>query len=76
MYIFFVNHFIIQETDAAILAIIAYPAFAVEDAELAKTTRNTIKDTLLGNYGCRRFIRDGYKTVIEVKKSLFVIMFA
>jgi phosphorylase kinase alpha/beta subunit len=49
------------------MSIISYPAFAVEDAELVDLTRETIIESLLGRYGCRRFIRDGYKTAIEVR---------
>lgn len=55
-----------KETDAGILSIISYPAFAVEDADLVELTRSTIVDTLLGRYGCRRFLRDGFKTALEV----------
>lgn len=45
---------------------ISYPAFAVEEYNLVNLTRETIIETLLGNYGCRRFLRDGYKTALEV----------
>lgn len=55
-----------KETDAALLTVISYPAFAVEDLDLVNLTRTTIMETLLGRYGCRRFLRDGYKTVLEV----------
>uniref|UniRef100_A0A914USQ7 Phosphorylase b kinase regulatory subunit n=1 Tax=Plectus sambesii TaxID=2011161 RepID=A0A914USQ7_9BILA len=60
-----------KETDAALLCIISYPAFAVEDAELVDLTRETIVSSLLGRYGCRRFIRDGYKTAIEDPNRLY-----
>ncbi len=56
------------------LSIISYPAFAVEDAELVDLTRDTIVESLLGRYGCRRFIRDGYKTAIEVGLFLCVTL--
>lgn len=55
-----------QETDSSLMAVISYPAFAVEDQDLVNSTRQTILDTLYGKYGCRRFLRDGYKTVLEV----------
>lgn len=50
----------------ALLSVISYPAFAVEEQSLIQLTRETIIDTLLGRYGCRRFLRDGYKTPLEV----------
>uniref|UniRef100_A0A7E4W9G5 Phosphorylase b kinase regulatory subunit n=1 Tax=Panagrellus redivivus TaxID=6233 RepID=A0A7E4W9G5_PANRE len=62
-----------KETDAALLGIISYPAFAVEDAEIVALTRETIVDTLLGRYGCRRFLRDGYKTALEDSNRLYYI---
>ncbi|KAH7731141.1 phosphorylase B kinase alpha regulatory chain [Aphelenchoides avenae] len=62
---------IIHETDASLLSIISYPAFAVEDHDLVKLTRTTVTDTLLGRYGCRRFLRDGYKTALEDPNRLY-----
>ncbi|VEL29380.1 unnamed protein product [Protopolystoma xenopodis] len=37
-----------KEVDAALLGIISYPAFAVDDQELIEATRNVIIDKLLG----------------------------
>jgi phosphorylase kinase alpha/beta subunit len=54
-----------KEVDAALLSIISFPAFAVEDKELVERTRNKIIDKLQGNYGCKRFLRDGHQTVLE-----------
>ena len=54
-----------KETDAALLSIISYPAFALDDMELVNITRNQILNKLQGRYGCCRFIRDGYKTAKE-----------
>ena len=54
-----------KEVDAALLSIIGFPAFAVEDAELVARTRTRIVEQLQGNYGCKRFLRDGHQTVIE-----------
>uniref|UniRef100_A0AC34R2J9 Phosphorylase b kinase regulatory subunit n=1 Tax=Panagrolaimus sp. JU765 TaxID=591449 RepID=A0AC34R2J9_9BILA len=62
-----------KETDAALLSVISYPAFAVEDPDLVQLTRLTVVDTLLGRYGCRRFLRDGYKTVLEDPNRLYYI---
>ncbi len=54
-----------KEVDSALLSIVGFPAFAVEDEELADRTRARVVDQLQGNYGCKRFLRDGHQTVIE-----------
>lgn len=54
-----------KETDAALLSIIGYPAYAVEDAKLLKRTRDKIIKKLAGNYGCKRFLLDGHQSSIE-----------
>ncbi|MEA5512625.1 glycoside hydrolase family 15 protein, partial [Nodularia sp. UHCC 0506] len=74
-----------KEIDAALLSIISYPAFAIEDIPLrdspslrdasrTKTLRdrtfNDIVTKLQGKYGCKRFLRDGHQTVLEDGKRL------
>jgi phosphorylase kinase alpha/beta subunit len=54
-----------KETDAALLSIVGYPAFAVDDPALAQRTRDTVLGKLQGRYGCKRFLRDGHQTVLE-----------
>ncbi len=54
-----------KEIDAALLSIISYPAFAVEDSKLRDRTLNDIINKLAGKYGCKRFLRDGHQTVLE-----------
>ncbi|MEB3355432.1 MAG: glycoside hydrolase family 15 protein, partial [Synechococcales bacterium] len=54
-----------KEVDAALLSIISFPAFAVEDKALVERTRGQIIEKLQGRYGCKRFLRDGHQTVIE-----------
>lgn len=54
-----------KETDAALLAIVGYPAFAIDDPALAQRTRATVLAKLRGRYGCKRFLRDGHQTVLE-----------
>lgn len=54
-----------KEVDAALLSVIGFPAFAIENLELVDRTRNKIVDCLEGNYGCKRFLRDGHQTVLE-----------
>ncbi|KAL1444580.1 hypothetical protein MTO96_029758 [Rhipicephalus appendiculatus] len=60
-----------KEVDAALLSTISFPAFAVTDVELIELTRNTIVDKLNGQYGMKRFLRDGYKTAREDKNRLY-----
>lgn len=54
-----------KEVDAALLSVIGFPAFAVDNAELSDRTRQKIIDKLQGRYGCKRFLRDGHQTVLE-----------
>lgn len=54
-----------KEVDAAVLSIIGYPGFAVENPEVVQRTRTKVIGTLQGRYGCKRFLRDGHQTVIE-----------
>ncbi|MGG6293577.1 glycoside hydrolase family 15 protein [Leptolyngbya sp. AN02str] len=54
-----------KEVDAALLSVIGFPAFAVEDLSLVDRTRHNIVSKLQGNYGCKRFLRDGHQTVLE-----------
>lgn len=54
-----------KETDAALLSIIGYPAYAVEDEELVSCTRDKVIKKLAGNYGCKRFLLDGHQSSIE-----------
>ncbi len=60
-----------KETDAALLAVIGYPAFAVEDEALVAETRKHILEKLSGQYGCKRFLLDGHQTVLEDKNRLY-----
>lgn len=54
-----------KEVDAAVLSVIGFPAFAVEDIELVEQTRAAIVDKLEGPCGCKRFLLDGHQTVLE-----------
>ena len=54
-----------KEIDAALLSIIGYPAYAIEDKKLLERTRNKIIKKLAGNYGCKRFLLDGHQSSIE-----------
>lgn len=61
-----------KEIDSGLLAIIGFPAFAVDDPTLIQLTRDTILTKLSGRYGCKRFLRDGYKTAKEVLIVLII----
>jgi phosphorylase kinase alpha/beta subunit len=54
-----------KEVDAALLSVIGFPAFAIENAELVERTHTDVVSKLQGRYGCKRFLRDGHQTVIE-----------
>lgn len=56
-----------QNTDAALLPTISYPAFAVDDDALYSQTLDKIVRKLRGRYGFKRFLRDGYRTANEDK---------
>lgn len=48
------------------MSIISYPAFSIEDLDLVTETKTGIISKLQGRYGLARFLRDGYKTPLEV----------
>jgi phosphorylase kinase alpha/beta subunit len=48
------------------LSIISYPAFSIEDLDLVTETKTGIISKLQGRYGLSRFLRDGYRTPLEV----------
>ncbi|XP_076581378.1 phosphorylase b kinase regulatory subunit alpha, skeletal muscle isoform isoform X3 [Chaetodon auriga] len=60
-----------KEVDAGVLAIISYPAFAVEDMSIVNLTKEEIISKLQGRYGCCRFLRDGHKTPKEDPNRLY-----
>jgi phosphorylase kinase alpha/beta subunit len=59
-----------KEVDAALLSIISYPAFAVENLPLVDRTLQNIVSKLEGKYGCKRFLRDGHQTRLEDSSRL------
>lgn len=54
-----------KEVDSAVLSVIGYPAFAVDQDSLRNRTEQLIIDKLQGRYGCKRFLLDGHQTEIE-----------
>lgn len=55
----------LQNTDAALLPCISYPAFALDDEALFSQTLDKVVRKLKGKYGFKRFLRDGYRTSLE-----------
>ncbi|MDB5819233.1 MAG: glycosyl hydrolase family 15 [Rhizobacter sp.] len=60
-----------KEVDAALLSVVGYPAFAVDDGELAERVTNEVIDKLQGWYGCKRFLRDGHQTELEDHRRMY-----
>lgn len=60
-----------KELDSGLLSIIGFPAFAVDDPQLIANTREAIINKLQGKYGCKRFLRDGYRTPKEDSARLY-----
>lgn len=58
--------------DASLLPTISFPAFSTHEEMLYQETKNNVISELKGNYGFKRYIRDGYKTVNENSSKRFV----
>lgn len=59
-----------KETDGALLSSIGFPAYAIKSPEHAKRLREQVSSKLEGNYGLKRFLRDGHQTVLEDPERL------
>ena len=60
-----------KEVDSAILSIIGFPAFAVNDEKLVRRTRKEIINKLGGEYGCKRFLLDGHQSELEDQSRIY-----
>ncbi|XP_014485111.1 PREDICTED: probable phosphorylase b kinase regulatory subunit alpha isoform X2 [Dinoponera quadriceps] len=60
-----------KELDSGLLSIISFPAFAVDEPNFIHLTRDAIIRKLQGRYGCKRFLRDGYRTPKEDLNRLY-----
>ncbi len=60
-----------QNTDASLLPTISWPAFAIHEESLVSRTMDKMIRKLKGQYGFRRFLRDGYGTEIEDKNKKY-----
>lgn len=60
-----------KEIDASLLMLIGFPSFAIKDDFVIGEYLQKIVDNLLGSYGCKRFLRDGFKTPVEEGHRLY-----
>ena len=58
-----------KETDAALMCIIGFPAFSIENSDLKTSTEKKLKETLEYSYGFKRFVKDGHHTLKENKSQ-------
>ena len=65
------NFYFKKNIDASVITVIGYPAFAAHDANLIKKSISKCIRRLKGNYGFKRFLRDGCNSVLENKKQKF-----
>jgi phosphorylase kinase alpha/beta subunit len=59
-----------KDTDAALLCVVGFPAFAIDDKGLARETYQRIMKKLQGSHGLMRFTRDIHHTVKEDKSKV------
>ena len=59
-----------KEADSACLSIVGYPAWSVDEADLRERTTRRIRRELAGQYGYKRFLRDGHQSAIEDSSRL------
>ncbi|GAB6026744.1 hypothetical protein CHUAL_013250 [Chamberlinius hualienensis] len=60
-----------KNTDSSLLPCISFPCFATHDGYLYATTKNKMVRKLKGEYGFKRFLRDGYGTERENKNRKY-----
>ncbi|XP_065913597.1 phosphorylase b kinase regulatory subunit beta-like [Dysidea avara] len=60
-----------KETDASLLSITGFPAFAIPNKDMKETVTKNVIEILEGSHGLKRFIRDGHHTVKEDRSQRF-----
>ncbi|XKL60608.1 hypothetical protein PGB90_007665 [Kerria lacca] len=60
-----------KDVDASLLPTMSFPAFSSQEKILCQITISNVVRKLKGRYGFRRFLRDGYKTVVEDSSRRF-----
>ena len=61
----------LQNIDASLLSTISWPCFATHNDVLYTRTKSKVIRRLRGNYGFKRFLRDGYGTALEDSSRRF-----
>lgn len=60
-----------KNTDASLLPTISWPFFATHDDILYTNTKMKMLKKLKGSYGIKRFLRDGYGSILENKDNIY-----
>ncbi|XP_018908570.1 probable phosphorylase b kinase regulatory subunit beta isoform X2 [Bemisia tabaci] len=60
-----------KDVDSSLIPTISFPAFATHEETLYNQTKNNIISKLKGGCGFKRFIRDGFKCVLEDSSRKF-----
>ncbi|XP_028128298.1 probable phosphorylase b kinase regulatory subunit beta isoform X2 [Diabrotica virgifera virgifera] len=54
-----------KDVDASLLPTISFPAFSTHEEMLYQETKKNVVKSLKGQYGFKRYIRDGFRTEVE-----------
>ncbi|XP_013380761.1 phosphorylase b kinase regulatory subunit beta isoform X2 [Lingula anatina] len=60
-----------KNTDCSLIPVVSWPAFALHDENLRQRTIDKAVRKLKGTSGMKRFLRDGYGTVVEDKSRKY-----
>ncbi|KAH9489748.1 hypothetical protein Btru_036653 [Bulinus truncatus] len=60
-----------KNTDASLLLTVSWPAFAIHEDEVRNKSIEKVIRKLKGEWGIKRFLRDGYKTTVEDKNRKY-----
>ncbi|VDI71727.1 phosphorylase kinase alpha/beta subunit [Mytilus galloprovincialis] len=60
-----------KNIDASLLPTIYWPSFAIHEKHITDRTEDKVLRRLKGKFGIKRFLRDGYRTVLEDKNRTF-----
>lgn len=60
-----------KETDAALLCVIGFPGFSIENPDLKKSTEERVTECLECEFGFKRFAKDGHHNVKEDRNKKY-----
>ena len=63
--------YVYQAVDASLIPTISFPAFATHEEVLSSETKANVVRKLRGQYGFKRFGRDGFRTAVEDPKRRY-----